>query len=149
MPRFSSMGAILLVCFGVASGLSGQTQDTLLDDANKEIALLRSLAADQDRRIAVLESAVRSMQTTVLALARSAPTNGSRIVEGWAAVKIGMSRDQVVSILGEPSSTFVVIDRQTLYYKEGNNPVGAVVIIDDRVSEVAGSRFEFYPPARK
>ncbi len=149
MPRFSSMGAILLVFFGVTNGLSGQTQDTRLDDATKEIALLRRLASDQDRRIAGLESAVRSMQTTVLALARSAPTNGSRIAERWAAVKIGMSRDQVVSILGEPSSTDIVIDRQTLHYKEANNPVGTVVIIDDRVSEVASFRFEIYIPGRK
>jgi len=55
-----------------------------------------------------------------------------------------------VEILGEPKSTDVVIDRQTLYYKEANNaPIGQVVITDDRVSEVASPRFQIYIPSQK
>ena len=66
-----------------------------------------------------------------------------------AAVKIGLSRAQVAEILGEPKSTDTVIDRQTLFYKDANDPVGTVVITDDRVSEVAAPRFEIYIPSRK
>jgi outer membrane protein assembly factor BamE (lipoprotein component of BamABCDE complex) len=87
------------------------------------------------------------MQSTVLAAAR--PVRPSwRNAEGWAAVKLGMSRDQVVEILGEPKSTDSVIDRQTLFYKDAADPVGNVVIVGDRVSEVSSPRFQIYlaPP---
>jgi hypothetical protein len=109
--------------------------------------------ADQDRRIASLENTVRAQQRAILAASRtpSAPALSWRTADGWAAVKVGMSRAQVVDILGEPKSTDVVIDRQTLLYKEPNTtPVGQVVITDDRVSEVACPRFQIYvPPPQK
>ena len=143
MPRI-----VLLVFFGASLGLSGQTPDTRLDDSLKEIALLKRTVADQDRRIANLERTVRSLQTTVLAAAR--PVRPSwRNAEGWAAVKIGMSRDQVVEILGEPKSTDIVIDRQTLVYKDAADLVGNVVITDDRVSEVASPRFQIFVTPQK
>jgi outer membrane protein assembly factor BamE (lipoprotein component of BamABCDE complex) len=60
-----------------------------------------------------------------------------------------MSRAQVVEILGEPKSTDVVMDRQTLFYKDATNPIGEVVIADDRVSEVSSPKFQIYVPAQK
>src|ERR1700730_3360613 len=123
MPHVLRAGAIV-VYLGASYGLSGQATDTRLDDAVKEIAQLKRMAADQERRIASLENTVRSQQRAILASARPVPTVPWRTVEGWAAVKIGMSRAQVVEILGEPKSTDSVIDRQTLFYKEANAPVG-------------------------
>jgi hypothetical protein len=64
-------------------------------------------------------------------------------------VKLGMSRAQVVDILGEPKSTDVVIDRQTLFYKDAVTPIGEVVITDDRVSEVVCPRFRIYVTSPK
>jgi len=107
------------------------------------------MAAEQDRRIASLESAVRTQQRAILAAARPVPTIPWRTVEGWAAIKVGMSRAQVVEILGEPKSTDIVIDRQTLFYKDTTTPIGQVVITDDRVSEVASPRFQIYVPSQK
>jgi hypothetical protein len=54
-----------------------------------------------------------------------------------------MSRAQVVEILEEPKSTDVVIDRQTLFYKEATAAIGQVVITDEecRKSLLPGSRF--------
>jgi outer membrane protein assembly factor BamE (lipoprotein component of BamABCDE complex) len=69
--------------------------------------------------------------------------------EGWAAVKIGMSRDQVVEILGEPKSTYSVMDHETLFYKDVTDPVGNVIITDDRVSEVDSPRFQIYVTSKK
>jgi SmpA / OmlA family len=150
MPHVSRAGAIVLVYLGASYGLSGQTPDTRLDDAVKEIALLKRITADQDRRVASLENAVRSQQRAILAAARPAPATISwRTLEGWSAVKVGMSRAQVVEILGEPKSTDIVIDRQTLLYKDGTTPIGQVVITDDRVSEVMSSRFQIYVPSQK
>jgi hypothetical protein len=140
MSRILPFGATLVFCLGVSLSLSAETPDPRLDDAVKEIAQLKRMTADQDRRIALLERTVRSLQTTALAAARPV-TPSWRNVEGWAAVKIGMSRDQVVEILGEPKSADAVIDRQTLWYRDANQPVGKVVITDDRVSEVDSSRF--------
>src|SRR5450432_1786671 len=120
-------GAIVLVYLGASYGLSGQTTNTRLDDAVKEIAQLKRIATDQDRRIASLERTVRSQQSAILAAARPVPAISWRTLEGWAAVKVGMSRAQVVEILGEPKSTDVVIDRQTLFYKDATTTIGQVV----------------------
>ncbi len=138
---------LLLVTLGASLGLLGQTPDTRADDSAREIALLKRTVADQERRIATLERTVRSMQSPVLATTRTVRPSW-RNAEGWAAVKLGMSRDQVVEILGEPKSTDIVIDRQTLNYKDAVEPVGNVVIIDDRVAEVSSPRFQIFvtPP---
>jgi len=149
MPHCFRAGAIVLVFLGASFGLSGQTPDTRLDDALKEIALLKRMAAEQDRRITSLERTVRSQQRAILAAARPVSTIPWRSIEGWAAVKIGMSRAQVVEILGEPKSTEAVIDRQTLLYKDATTLIGQVVITDDRVSEVTCPRFQIYLPERK
>ena len=143
MPRI-----VLLVYLGAALGLSGQTPDTRAAESAQEIALLKRTVADQERRLASLERTVRSLQATAVAAAR--PVRPSwRNGEGWAAVKLGMSRDQVVEILGEPKSTDIVIDRQTLSYKDAAEPVGNVVIVDDRVAEVSSPRFQvFVTPAK-
>jgi len=142
---------IVFICLGASYSLYGQTPDTRLDDAVKEIAQLKRMMADQDRRLAGLENTVRLQQRAILAVSRpsAVPAISSRTLEGWAAVKVGMSRAQVVEILGEPKSTDVVIDRQTLYYKDGTAPIGQVVITDDRVSEVASPRFQIYVPSQK
>ena len=149
MPHIFRVGAIVCLYVGASYGLSGQTPDTRLDDAIKEIAQLKRIAADQDRRIASLESTVRTQQRAILAAARPVPAPSWRTLEGWAAVKVGMSRAQVEEILGEPKSTDIVIDRQTLYYKDGATPIGEVVITDDRVSEVLSPRFQIHIPAQK
>ena len=143
-------GAIATVFLSASYGLSGQTPDTRLDDAVKEIALLKRMVADQDRRLASLESTARTQQRAILAAARPVLAPSWRTLEGWAAVKLGMSRAQVVEILGEPKSTDIVIDRQTLFYKDTNTtPIGTVVITDDRVSEVTATRFQIHIPAQK
>jgi len=150
MPHSIRVGAIILVSLGASYGLSGQTPDTRLDDAVKEIALLKRMVADQDRRLASLESTVRTQQRALLAATRPVSTPSWRTLEGWAAVKVGMSRAQVVEILGEPKSTDVVIDRQTLFYKDGAAaPIGTVVITDDRVSEVTSTAFQIHIPSQK
>ena len=38
MPHFLRVGAIVIVCLGASYGLSGQTTESRLDDAVKEIA---------------------------------------------------------------------------------------------------------------
>ena len=151
MPHPLRALAIVIVFLGASHGLSGQAPDTRLDDAVKEIALLKRMMADQDRRLATLESTVRTQQRAILAAARppAAAALSWRTLEGWSAVKVGMSRTQVVEILGEPKSTDIVIDRQTLFYRDSTNPIGQVVITDDRVSEVTSAAFQIHIPSQK
>ena len=70
MLRILPVGAILLVYISASHSLSAQVPDSRSDDSAKEIALLKRMMADQDRRIAGLERTVRSLQTTVLAATR-------------------------------------------------------------------------------
>jgi septal ring factor EnvC (AmiA/AmiB activator) len=149
MPRILPIGAFLCVSLTSLS-LAAQTSETRSEDTAKEMAALKRTVAEQDRRIATLERTMRSLQTTVLAAGRPLIPS-SRTPEGWAAVKIGMSRAQVVDILGEPRTTDSVMDRQTLTYKDASDrdPLGTVVIIDDRVSEVASQRFRIHIPLEK
>ena len=73
-------------------------------------------------------------QITAIELARTA---AARTQVTWDGIKPGMSRAQVVEILGDPKFNEAVMDRQTLIYgPEVNNPVGRVTIVDDRVTQV-------------
>jgi len=57
-----------MVSLGASHILFGQAPDTRLDDAVKEIALLKRAMSDQDRRIGTLEGVVRSQQRAILAI---------------------------------------------------------------------------------
>src|ERR1700676_4356947 len=72
MPHVLRVGAIVFVYLGASYGLLGETPDPRLDDvvkrlddAVKEIALLKRMTADQDRRIAGLERTVRAQQSAI------------------------------------------------------------------------------------
>jgi hypothetical protein len=115
-----------------------------LDDAVAEIAMLKRLVMEQNQRITALERTVQALRPTQSAAARMLIT--------WEGIKLGMSRAQVVEILGEPKFTEAVMDRQTLLYgTDVTNPLGKVVIIDDRVTQVEYPRGRVIltvPPAK-
>lgn len=105
-------------------------RDRRLDSAVAEIAALKRLLVDQGQRISALERSVRALQP-------AAPSAAARALATWDGIKLGMSRVQVLEILGEPKFTESVVDRQTLLY--GNDtvsPAGRVTIVDDRVTQV-------------
>jgi len=130
-----------------------QSRDPRLDEAVSEIALLKRIVRDQDRRIADLEKTLRILQQA----------GGVAVVEGkvkvapkplpapwqnplvWARVEEGMSRAEVEDILGKPTSVDAVIDHQTLHYKGGTPPsavlTGSVNLTDDRVTAVSPPDF--------
>jgi hypothetical protein len=73
-------------------------------------------------------------------IAKSAPTAPWQVPFAWTRIKEGMSRAQVVGILGQPTSADSVMDYQTLIYK-GEGPgsgafTGSVRLTDDRVSQL-------------
>src|SRR5665213_389478 len=155
MRRLPAVGVLGLI--GVLAGPLIFSQSTLeqtpppakdrrLDDAVSEIALLKRLVREQDRRIADLEKALRTLQqgagvTVVEGKVKVAPKPLAAPWHNplaWAHVQPGMSRAQVEEILGAPTSVDAVIDYQTLNYKgeppNGGVLTGSIKITDDRVT---------------
>jgi len=113
-----------------------------LDQAFHDIRELRTLVAAQASRITNLERSVRSLQD------QSQTPVGYRwkTAEGWAGIRIGMSRAEVEYILGPPKTVDSVIDRQTLTYGTASTVVGMVTLVDDRVSQVEAPGFKILVP---
>lgn len=162
MYRFSSAGvlglmalAMSLPCFGQA--VPNQSRDRRLEATETEIALLKRLVKEQDRRIADLEKLVKALQSAntekpmtpptphELAKAIAQPAERWQNPLAWAQIREGLSRAQVEEILGKPTSVEAVIDYQTLRYKgdvPGSGIVsGAIKLTDDRVSEISPPNF--------
>ena len=133
-----------------------ESRDRQLDDALTDIALLKRVVREQDRRIAELEKTLRTLQAAgapgrpplvedkvkVPSKPIAAPWHNP---QAWAKVEEGMSRAQVEEILGKPTSVDAVIDYQTLNYK-GDTPGGALLagtvkLTDDRVTAVSPPDF--------
>lgn len=155
MQRITALGLLGLtgfltpVAFSQGTSPPPQTRDQRLNEAVAEIALLKRMVRQQDRRIADLENALRTIQQA----------EGVAVVEGkvkvppkplsapwqnplaWTRVQVGISRSQVEELLGKPTSVDAVIDYQTLNYK-GDVPggrvlTGSVKLTDDRVTTVS------------
>lgn len=126
-----------------------------LDGALAEIALLKRAVAEQDSRIRALEKALKTLKITpcqssqetppsegVNGVARSTDSPPWTTLSAWRRIKIGMSRSQVVAILGAPTS----VDNGSIYqmlfyqgdiYQSGSGSVtGTVKLVDDRTFEV-------------
>ena len=135
---------------------SPQSRDRRLEEALTDIALLKRVVKEQDRRIADLEKALRTVQAR--GAAERPPVVEEKVKvpprplaapwhnpQAWARVTEGMSRSQVEEILGKPTSVDAVIDYQTLNYK-GDTPgggvlTGSVKLTDDRVTAVSPPDF--------
>jgi len=129
-----------------------QTRDRRLEDALVDVAILKRVVKEQDRRIAELEKTVKVLQTPTAANPEK-PASEERVKNttkapaarwhnslAWSLIREGMSRAQIEEILGKPASVESVIDHQTLVYK-GDVPgsgllTGTVKLTDDRVSQV-------------
>jgi len=132
-----------------------------------EISQLKRKNADQEQRIAELEKAVKALQEnsartahiaeTILKLEaavknlKAIPPPGPipavapawNSASNWNLIKPGMSRAQVVEILGPPTSETSVIDTQTLYYGDAtaSQPAGSVTLTGDRLTTMVPPAF--------
>lgn len=161
MQRITAAGVLGLMGLVTSSWIFSQstpaqapspTRDRRLENALTDIATLKRTVREQDRRIAELEKALRTLQQA----------EGVAVFEGkvqvapkplaapwhnplaWARVQPDMSRAQVEEILGKPTSVDAVIDYQTLHYKGdfgGGVLAGSVKITDDRVTAVSPPDF--------
>ncbi|MDP8989049.1 MAG: outer membrane protein assembly factor BamE [Acidobacteriota bacterium] len=128
-----------------------QSRDRRLDEALTDIAALKRLVREQERRIADLEKAVRPQPAAPVAVMEekgkvlpkplAAPWQNP---QAWGKIHEGMSRAQVEEILGKPTSVDAVIDYQTLNYKSETPAgvlTGGVKLTDDRVTAASPPDF--------
>jgi predicted S18 family serine protease len=146
---------------------TAQTQDRQFSDLTVEVSQLKSQIADQEERIAQLEKTVKALQETsartgniaeaILKLEgavkdlkaipppepippMTAPWHSA---SNWKLVKEGMSRAQVVEVLGPPTRETSVIDTQTLYYGDSaaSQLAGSVTLVGDRLTTMIPPAF--------
>jgi len=148
MLRILTLGLMLL---SVLSPSFGQQSDRRIEDALAEITLLKRVVAEQDRRIATLEKALDTSRLGSvsdpqgsgapgrMAWAQATTSAPWKTRSVWSGIKEGMSRAQVVAILGQPTSVDGS-NYQTLFYRgevSGSSSVtGTVKLYDDRVWQV-------------
>lgn len=143
-----------IACFLAISLLPASSQ---ADDATRisflesEIQKLRTQLGEQDRRIQRLEAelerrgGVAPPDWRTERPAAHAPTKGSEAPgpltrhspEAWDRIAKGMTQEEVVKILGEPTGVESVDDYKTLFYREvmadGEPISGHVNLREDRV----------------
>ncbi len=157
MSRIIAVSVLGLVWLTISPFCLSQTRDRRLEDALVDIALLKRVVKEQDRRIADLEKAVKVLQPATAANPEK-PAGEERVKItakppaarwhnplAWSQIREGISRAQVEEILGKPASVESVIDHQTLVYK-GDVPgsgmlTGTVKLTDDRVSQANPPEF--------
>jgi SmpA/OmlA family protein len=129
-----------------------QARDRRVDELVLETAQLRRTLADhetriasQEKRIAELERTVKLLQSIALPAGIPPKTPPWHLAPNWNQIRKGMSRREVVEILGPPTSEDTVIDVQNLYYRPDPQSTttlsGTVSLTDDRVTAVAPPSF--------
>lgn len=160
LVRILSGCSIWLICSILTLRATAQTKDSQPNDLTLEVSQLERKIADQEDRISQLEKAMKAMQENgaragniadaILKLEaavrdlKTIPVPGPfpplippwHSASNWNLLTQGMSRAQVVKILGSPTRETSVMDTQTLYY---NDPVaarlsGSVTLEGDRLT---------------
>ncbi|MEQ1947473.1 MAG: outer membrane protein assembly factor BamE [Bryobacteraceae bacterium] len=148
-PRILLAGALIFASSLVPQHLVAQSRnarDRQFDQLMEEVAQLRRTVAEQDRRILQLEKDVRAMQISSVPGPIPSLTPLWQESSKWNLIKVGMSRAQVVEILGPPTRESSVLDGQTLYYapdsKSASTPSGTVTLVGDRLTAMMPPAFE-------
>lgn len=151
MARSRRSFILLVVATFVASQILAQppSADDRVTNLELEVALLKRLLAEQDRRITALEKKLAVGTSDVSAVSSPAPgdrltppsaARGWQVARNWAKIRNGMSERQVTDILGAPTSTEDLGPFRTLFYRgevTGSGFVsGNVELNKDRVWQI-------------
>jgi hypothetical protein len=144
----SSTFARLIVICAASSICAAQTTDhDRLEAALSDIALLKRVVSEQNRRIADLEKQVRTLSSGSAAVeygSEALPPRQStqtsqpwKTPSAWDRIRNGISQSQVTDILGRPTSVSDVGPYRTMFYRghvPGSGSVtGTVELNEDRV----------------
>lgn len=167
MARIPSGCVIWLSCGLLMVPATAQRRDGQVSDLTLEVSQLKTKAAEQEERIAHLEKALKALQDSsartgniaeaILKLEaavrdlKAIPPPGPippvtpawYSASNWNLVQQGMSRAQVVEILGPPTKETSVIDTQTLYYGDSaaSRIAGSVTFVGDRLTTLMPPTF--------
>lgn len=136
----------------VGPSVIAQTRNRVIEERNRtvdelvaETNRLKQVVAAQEHRIVELEKTVKTLQAMVVPSGIPAATPAWHIPPNWNLIRKGMSRAEVVEILGDPASEDSVIDSITLHYRTDSKskaPMsGTVKLTDDRVVAVTPPSF--------
>ena len=121
------------VCALAISTLPARADDsTRINNLESEIQRLRTQVAEQNRRIQRLEALLeqgaiaipdyKSGRRTESAVSENAGVEGPlpwQSPEAWQHMAIGMSQEETIAILGEPTAVEAVDNYMTLFYSDG------------------------------
>jgi hypothetical protein len=140
MSRNPALCVVWLLYLALPLTAMAQARDAQIDELKRETAQLKTVIADQERRIAALEKMVKALQAVAAPVptAIPAPTPPWHQASNWILIKKGMSEAQVVEILGPPTRVDSSIDVRTLLYQPDSRSTstlnGSVTLTDDRVT---------------
>jgi hypothetical protein len=145
MWRTSAGWVVALLSFPLLA--QAQAHDPRIDQLEKETAQLKATVAEQGHRIAELESALKTLQAVLKPTPKPIPGPTPPWFEpsNWIKLSPGMSEEEVVAILGPPSSADGKIDVRTLVYETGPSETrslkGSVTLTDDRLTGAQPPKF--------
>lgn len=138
------------ICVLAMPALSARADDsTRINNLESEIQRLRTQVAEQNRRIQRLEAQLeqgyiavpdyKAGRRTESATSESAVPAGPlpwQSPEAWQRIAIGMTQEEAITILGEPTALEAVDNYKTLFYSDaaaGGDISGHVNLKDDVV----------------
>ncbi len=149
-----SISFAILTCFVFAVSSSAQppqtqkepTQAEKIIQLTAEVAQLKVRVADQEQKIAQLEAAVKALQVSAVPEPIPPVTPQWYVSTNWLLIKPGMSRAQIVDVLGPPTRETTVLDTQTLYYtsdvRSATALSGTITLVGDRLTSMTPPAFE-------
>ena len=133
---------LVALCLMSALSLAQETpkSEDQLQSIVTEVALLKRVVVEQERRILQLEKIVQSITQPQPITSRQALSTPWHSETYWRRIKDGMSESQVIKILGKPTDVKELGSMRRLFYRgevRGSGFVsGNVWLSDDRVWQV-------------
>ena len=137
MKTIISVLAIVL-CLGVTSTTAWADDFARIRQLEDDVKLLKQSIVKQGNRIDTLERSLPNYNKNLPT--ESDTSDGWHNLINWQSIKHGMSERQVISILGQSTSSIGLLPIRTIYYRgkvNGSFVTGNIVFDDGRVMAVS------------
>jgi len=137
MKTIISVLAIVL-CLGVTSTTAWADDFARIRQLEDDVKLLKQSIVKQGNRIDTLERSLSNYNKNLPT--ESDTSDGWHNLINWQSIKHGMSERQVISILGQSTSSIGLLPIRTIYYRgkvNGSFVTGNIVFDDGRVMAVS------------
>ena len=137
MKTIISVLAIVL-CLGVTSITTWADDFARIRQLEDDVKILKQSIVKQGNRIDTLERSLSNYNKNLPT--ESDTSDGWHNLTNWQSIKHGMSERQVISILGQSTSSIGLLPIRTIYYRgkvNGSFVTGNIVLDDGRVMAVS------------